>query len=83
MTNWVEEYCSVQPDEVQSIAPDRLIQRKDIKEIKHEAEDDRPAWREFVCLSRTLSTSEYTEILKEKAEATDAYIDMVLNTEEV
>lgn len=82
MTEWTEERCAERPAEIQTIASNKLIQRKGIQQVDHPAEDGQPAYTEYVCQCRKLSAAEYAEILKEKSEATDAYIDMVLSAEE-
>ena len=59
MTNWKEERCSNRPDQIQEIAPGTLIQRKDIREVTHPAQDNEPGYTEFICMSREITTSEY------------------------
>ncbi|MCM1412568.1 MAG: hypothetical protein NC305_18795 [Lachnospiraceae bacterium] len=63
MKEWKEEHCAVRPDELQLIAQDTYIQRRDIREVSHEETDGMPAYTEYVCESREIGVSEY-EMLK-------------------
>lgn len=61
MTEWTKEYCASQPDEVQAIGPGLLIQRKDITEVEHPAEETpgSDAYTVWECMSREITVSEY------------------------
>jgi hypothetical protein len=61
MTEWTKEFCSSKPDEVQTIAPGLLIQRKDITEVVHEADETAgtEAYTVWECMSREITVSEY------------------------
>lgn len=79
MKQWTEERCSEQPQELQLISSDTYMQRRNIKEVKHEADEaaGTDAYTEWVCESREISVSEY-EMLKsieeiDTTEAIDAY----------
>ena len=75
MTEWTKEYCSSQPEEVQTIAPGLLIQRKDITQVEHEAEETpgSEAYTAWECMSREITVSVFfkdpsiTEIYTGKA----------------
>lgn len=77
MTEWKQERCANRPDEVQTIAPGTLIQRKDIREVTHPATDEQPEYTDYECMSREITTSEY-EMLRsieeiDNTKAIDAY----------
>ena len=59
MKNWQEEHCAERPEELQLIAPDLYMERRNIRKVEHEAEDGRDAYEEFVCESREITVSEY------------------------
>lgn len=79
MKQWTEERCAEQPQELQLISSDTYMQRRNIKQVEHEADESAgtEAYTEWVCESREISVSEY-EMLKsieeiDTAEAIDAY----------
>lgn len=79
MKQWTEERCAEQPQELQLISSDTYMQRRNIKQVEHEADEsaETEAYTEWVCESREISVSEY-EMLKsieeiDTAEAIDAY----------
>ena len=78
MGNWTEERCAKRPNEIAVISMSKLIQRKNIQFVHHEAIDGQEAYDEYVCQSRTLSAAEYAQQCGEANEATQAYIDMML-----
>ena len=62
MKEWSKEICSEKPEELQLIAPDTYIERKDIVEVQHEETEDMPAYTDYECMSREISVSEYNMI---------------------
>lgn len=79
MKQWAEERCSEQPQELQLISNGTYMQRRNIKEVKHEADEvlGIDGYTEWVCESREISVDEY-EMLKsieeiDTTEAIDAY----------
>lgn len=72
MTDWTEERCSSQPDEVQAISSGKIIQRRNIEKVDHAEENGMPAYTEYVCESRKMTVAEYAML---KAEEQDAAID--------
>ena len=72
MKQWTEERCSEKPQELQLIASDIYMERKNIKEVKHPADETAgmEAYTEWVCESREIGVGEY-EMLK-SIEAIDA-----------
>lgn len=64
MKAWKEEHCAQRPNELQLIAPDTYIQRRNIAEVQHEANEEAgiEAYTDFKCESRTISVSEYEMI---------------------
>lgn len=61
MKNWQEEHCATQPDELQKIAPGLYVQRRNITEVTHEADEEMAtdAYTEWVCECREITESEY------------------------
>ncbi len=59
MKNWQEEHCTERPEELQLVAPDLYMERRNIREVSHEAEAGMEAYTEFVCESREITGSEY------------------------
>lgn len=75
MKQWTEERCDTRPEELQLVAPNLYIQRRNITEQEHEARDDMAAYTDFVCESREITESEY-EVLKSIEEiSTEKAID--------
>ncbi len=79
MKQWTQERCAEKPKELQFIASDTYIQRRNIKKVTHEANEvaGTDAYTEWVCESREITVSEY-EMLKsieeiDTTEAIDAY----------
>lgn len=77
MKQWTEERCAERPEELQIIAPSLYIQRRNIKEVEHEATEEMNAYTDYVCESREVTVSEY-EMLKsiediDSQKAIDAY----------
>ncbi len=63
MKQWTEEWCAEQPNELELVAKDTYIQRRNIVAVEHEAMDDMPAYTDYRCESREISVSDY-EMLK-------------------
>lgn len=65
MKQWTEERCAEQPQELQLIASDTYMQRRNIEKVEHEADEQAgtEAYTEWVCESREITVSEY-EMLK-------------------
>jgi len=79
MKQWTEERCSEKPQELQLIASDTYMQRRNIKEVEHKADEvaGTESYTEWVCESREISVSEY-EMLNsieeiDTTKAIDAY----------
>ena len=62
MKEWSKERCSEKPEQLQLVAPDIYIERKDIVEVRHEETDYMPAYTDYECMSREISVSEYNMI---------------------
>ncbi len=84
MKEWKQEHCASQPDKLQLISADTYIQRRNIEEVAHEADETAgtESYTEWVCESREISISEY-EMLKSIEEidttnAIDAYTAQLL-----
>lgn len=59
MTNWEVEHCATRPDELQVIGNGLLMERRNIEEVEHEATDSMPAYTDYVCECREITTAEY------------------------
>lgn len=81
MRQWTEERCSEKPLKLQIIADGLYMQRRNIKEVTHEADKvaGMEAYTEWVCESREISVSEY-EMLKsiEEIDTTQAIDDYTM-----
>ena len=77
MQEWKKERCAHEPQELEEVAPDTLIQRKDIKKVEHEASDGMDAYADYECMSRIISKSEYNMLKSieeiDSQKAIDAY----------
>ena len=62
MKEWSKEICSEKPEQLQLIAPDTYIERKDIVEVQHEETEDMAAYTDYECMSREISVSDYNMI---------------------
>ena len=72
-----EERCAQRPSELQLVSPDTYIQRRNIVEEEHEADEEAgiEAYTDFKCESRTISVSEYEMIKSINDHDTQAAID--------
>lgn len=82
MKEWKQERCASQPDELQRVSNDTYIQRRDIREVNHEAVEGQEAYTDWECESREISVSEY-EMLKSVEEintqkAIDDYTEQLM-----
>lgn len=79
MKQWTEERSAQRPAELQLVAPNLYIQRRNITAQEHEEQDGMAAYTDYVCESREITESEY-EMLKsieeiKTDEAVNAAID--------
>ena len=82
MTEWKEEHCSQQPAEVEAIADGFLLQRRNIRSVVHDADEDAgtEAYTEWVCESREITITEYQLQHKaEMAEMNEAIDDLTVS----
>ncbi len=77
MKDWTQERCSSQPDELQVIAPGVYMQRRNIEEVAHEADEaaGTEGYTEWVCESREITESEYHMLKSIEEIDTSAAID--------
>ncbi len=77
MKQWSEEHCAGRPEKLQTIAPGLYIQRRNIKEVQHEADEvaGTDAYTEFVCESREITESEYAMLESIEQISTEKAID--------
>ena len=59
MKQWTQERSASRPAELQLVAPDTFIQRRNIQQEEHEATEQAAAYTDFVCESREITESEY------------------------
>lgn len=59
MKEWSKETCSERPEELQLIAPDTYMERKDIMLVENEEKDGMPGYTSWECMSREIGVSEY------------------------
>lgn len=75
MKQWTEERSAQRPAELQLVAPNLYIQRRNIEQQEHEERDGMAAYTDYVCESREITESEY-EMLKSIEEiSTEKAID--------
>ena len=75
MKQWTEERSAQRPAELQLVAPNLYIQRRNIEQQEHEERDGMAAYMDYVCESREITESEY-EMLKSIEEiSTEKAID--------
>ena len=73
MKQWAEERSEKRPAELQLVAPNLYIQRRNITAQEHEERDGMAAYTDYVCECREITESEYAmlksieEINTEKA----------------
>lgn len=74
---WKKEICATQPVELQVIAPNLYMERKNIHKVEHEANEGQDAYISWESDSREISMSDYNLLnsLKETKidDAIDAY----------
>ena len=58
MKQWTEERCAERPEELQLVAPNIFIQRRNITEQHHVEKDGMEKFTDFVCESREITESE-------------------------
>ena len=84
MKEWKKEQCASQPDELQLISADTYIQRRNVEEVEHEADEaaGTEAYTEWICESREISVSEYAMLKSieeiDTTNAIDAYTAQLL-----
>lgn len=59
MKQWTEERSEHRPEELQLVAPNLYIQRRNITKQEHEERDGMVAYTDYVCESREITESEY------------------------
>lgn len=59
MQAWKKEVSASKPAELELVAPETYIQRKDITEVQHEKTEDRDTYTDYECMSREISVSDY------------------------
>lgn len=63
MKQWSKEICAEQPKELELVAPEIYIERRNIVAVEHEATEEMGAYTSYECESREIGVSEY-EMLK-------------------
>lgn len=72
MKAWKKERCSKEPAELQQISLGLFIQRRNIRQVHHDADGDQPAYDDYECEAREITESEYHMI--EEQEETNALV---------
>ena len=84
MKAWKEERCSERPEELQDIGGGLYMERRNIREVHHEADETAGVeeYTDFVCESREIEQSEYQMLKSIEAidtqDAIDAYTEQLL-----
>ena len=63
MKQWTKERSASKPADLQLVAPDTYIQRRNIQQEERAATEETAAYTDYVCESREIPVSEY-EMLK-------------------
>ena len=77
MKDWREEHSSQQPEEFEQISDGTFMQRRNIRKVDHEKNDDQPAYSEYVCECREMTAAEYAEFWAKRNAADAAYAIML------
>lgn len=75
MTNWVEDICSEEPNELTEGSQTSYIQRRNIHKVTIPAIDDMPAYDQWISEARTITKDEYNMLQSIKEIGTDEAID--------
>jgi hypothetical protein len=75
MTQWTEERCSEEPEELQLIAPDLYIERRNIRKVEYDAVEGQEAYTGYECESREITVSEYENLKSIEQMQTEKAID--------
>ena len=59
MKAWKEEHCASRPEELQLVSGETYIERRNIRQVHHEAAEGIEAWDEWACESREIGVSEH------------------------
>ena len=59
MKEWKIEHCSERPLELQVIAPGIYMQRRNIRQVEHEATEGMEAYTDWECECREITFEEY------------------------
>lgn len=61
MKDWKTEHCAEQPNELQEIGKDIYMQRRNIREVHHEADTEAGTeeYTDYECECREINASEY------------------------
>lgn len=75
MQAWKKEVSASEPEELELVAPDLYIQRKDIKKVQHEATEQMDAYTSYECMSREISASDYNMLQSIEQISTDKALE--------
>ena len=79
MKQRTQERSASRPAELQLVAPDTFIQRRNIQPEEHEATDQAAAYTDFVCESREISVGEYEMLKSIEAIKTDEAVTAAID----
>lgn len=83
MEEWKIERCPNMPEEFERVAPNTYIQRRNIEEEEHEAQDGMPEYTDYVCEYRYISADDYIDILKKQEEKNREDIEFIAIMSEI
>lgn len=75
MREWKTERCAKRPPELQVIAPDLYMERRNIRQVEHIATGEMEAYTDFECECREITVNEYNMIRSIEAIETQKAID--------
>lgn len=75
MQAWKKEVSASKPAELELVATETYIQRKDITEVQHEKTEDRDAYTDYECMSREISVSDYNMLQAIEQISTDKALE--------
>lgn len=79
MKQWAKEISPQKPAELQLIAPNLFIQRRNIVEQEHEEQEGQPAYTDFVCESREITESELAMLQSVEEIQTDKAVSSAID----
>ena len=79
MKQWTEERSEHRPQELQLVAPNLYIQRRNIQQEEHPEREGMAAYTDYVCESREISVGEYEMLKSIEAIKTDEAVTAAID----